>query len=85
MQPRLGERQAVSAHWLDTRNQAAIASYTLNEYFRLSKPASSRRTLTSGFSASWRATTEPELPDPQTIKSYCDLETNVPGLGYKWR
>ena len=32
-------------------------------------PASSSSTLTSGFSASRRATTEPEEPDPQTMKS----------------
>jgi hypothetical protein len=32
-------------------------------------PASTNSTLTSGFSASRRATTEPEEPDPQTMKS----------------
>jgi hypothetical protein len=31
--------------------------------------ASSRRTLTSAFSARRRATTEPDDPDPQTMKS----------------
>jgi hypothetical protein len=32
-------------------------------------PASSTSTLTSGFSANLRATTEPEDPEPQTMKS----------------
>jgi hypothetical protein len=32
-------------------------------------PASSSNTLTSGFSASRRAATEPEEPDPHTMKS----------------
>ena len=32
-------------------------------------PASSRRTLTSAFSASRRATTDPDDPEPQTMKS----------------
>ena len=32
-------------------------------------PASISSTLTSGFSANRRATTEPEEPDPQTMKS----------------
>src|ERR1700730_3050226 len=38
-----------------------------------SPPASIRRTLTSGFSASRRATTDPDEPDPQIMKSYCDF------------
>src|ERR1700730_6855595 len=38
-----------------------------------SPPASIRRTLTSGFSASRRATTDPDEPDPQMMKSYCDF------------
>src|SRR5215471_17921 len=36
-----------------------------------SPPASSNRTVTFGFSARRRATTDPEEPDPQTMKSYC--------------
>src|SRR5215472_15286182 len=36
-----------------------------------SPPASSNRTFTSGFSARRRATTDPEEPDPHTMKSYC--------------
>jgi hypothetical protein len=32
-------------------------------------PVSSNNTLTPGFSANLRATTDPEEPDPQTIKS----------------
>src|ERR1700758_5643212 len=40
-------------------------------------PASSRSTLTSGFSASRRATTEPDEPDPQTMKSYCNLRSDL--------
>jgi hypothetical protein len=32
-------------------------------------PASSRRTLTSAFSANRRATTDPDDPEPQTMKS----------------
>jgi hypothetical protein len=32
-------------------------------------PASSSRTLTAGFSANLRATTQPEDPAPQTMKS----------------
>src|SRR5262245_59205233 len=36
-----------------------------------SPPASSNKTFTSGFSARRRATTEPEDPDPHTMKSYC--------------
>src|SRR3981081_2169276 len=35
-----------------------------------SPPASSKRTLTAGFSASRRATTDPDEPAPQTMKSY---------------
>src|SRR6516164_205098 len=35
-----------------------------------SPPASSNRTLTAGFSARRRATTEPEEPAPHTIESY---------------
>src|SRR5262245_54737136 len=35
-----------------------------------SPPASRSRTVTSGSSASRRATTEPDEPDPQTMKSY---------------
>src|ERR1700730_6850067 len=38
-----------------------------------SPPASIRRTLTSGFSASRRATTDPAEPDPQMMTSYCDF------------
>jgi hypothetical protein len=38
-----------------------------------SPPASIRRTLTSGFSANRRATTDPDEPDPQMMKSYCDF------------
>jgi hypothetical protein len=38
-----------------------------------SPPASIRRTLTSGFSASRRATTDPDEPDPQMMKSYWDF------------
>jgi hypothetical protein len=34
-----------------------------------SPPASSSRTLTAGFSANLRATTQPEDPAPQTMKS----------------
>jgi hypothetical protein len=34
-----------------------------------SPPASSSGTLTAGFSANLRATTEPEDPAPQTMKS----------------
>jgi hypothetical protein len=40
-------------------------------------PASSKSTLTSGFSARWRATTEPEEPDPQTMKSQCDFRLDL--------
>src|SRR6266478_1066076 len=40
-------------------------------------PASSNNTLTSGFSARRRATTEPEEPDPQTMKSYCDFRLDL--------
>src|SRR5215469_9908004 len=36
-------------------------------------PASSTSTVTSGSSANRRATTEPAVPDPQTMKSYCGL------------
>jgi hypothetical protein len=39
--------------------------------------ASSRRTLASAFSANRRATTEPDEPDPQTIKSLCGLSSAV--------
>src|SRR5258708_5795246 len=35
-----------------------------------SPPASSKSTCTSGFSARRRATTDPEEPDPHTMKSY---------------
>src|SRR5262245_844558 len=38
-----------------------------------SPPASNSRTLTSGISARRRAITEPDDPEPQTMKSYCDL------------
>ena len=42
-------------------------------------PASSSSTLTSGFSASRRATTDPDEPDPQTMKSYFGfLRTKLP-------
>src|SRR5258706_4923836 len=44
-------------------------------------PASSNNTLTSGFSARRRATTDPEEPDPQTMKSYCDFR---PDLSFSW-
>jgi hypothetical protein len=40
-------------------------------------PASSNNTLTSGFSARRRATTEPEEPDPQTMKSYYDFRLDL--------
>src|SRR5215813_7111372 len=40
-------------------------------------PASSNSTLTSGVSANRRATTEPEEPDPQTMKSYCGFKSDV--------
>src|SRR5215472_19098488 len=36
-----------------------------------SPPASSNKTFTSGFSARRRDTTDPEEPDPHTMKSYC--------------
>ena len=47
MQPPSGEDQVAAAHWLDTRPQAAIASRTIKEYFRLTKP---RITLLIGIS-----------------------------------
>jgi hypothetical protein len=34
-------------------------------------------TLTSGFSAKRRATTDPEEPDPQTMKSFCDFKFDL--------
>src|SRR5258708_18422526 len=37
-------------------------------------PASSSSTLTLGFSPRRRATTEPDEPEPQPIKSYCVLK-----------
>jgi hypothetical protein len=40
-------------------------------------PASSSSTLAAGFSASRRATTEPDEPDPQTIKSYCGFKSEI--------
>jgi hypothetical protein len=40
-------------------------------------PASSSSTLTAGFSASRHATTEPEEPDPQTMKSQCDFRVQI--------
>lgn len=36
-------------------------------------PASSTSTFTSGFSARRHATTDPDEPDPHTMKSYCAL------------
>jgi hypothetical protein len=42
-----------------------------------SPPASSSSTLTSELSASRRATTEPDEPDPQTIKSYCGFKLEI--------
>ena len=39
----------------------------------ISPTASIRRTLTSGFSANRRATTDPDEPDPQMMKSHCDF------------
>ncbi len=44
-------------------------------------PASNSSTLTSGFSASRRATTEPEEPEPQTMKSYCDFNS---AASFRW-
>src|SRR5262249_9102341 len=44
-------------------------------------PASISSTLTSGFSARRRATTEPDEPDPQTIKSYCACRSE---LSLRW-
>src|ERR1700745_180807 len=44
-------------------------------------PASSKITLTSGFSARRRATTDPEEPDPQTMKSYCEARRS---LSFRW-
>ncbi len=46
-----------------------------------SPPASTRRTLTSGFSASRRATTDPDEPAPQMMKSYCDF---IPDNSLDW-
>src|ERR1700730_15306730 len=40
-------------------------------------PASSRRTCIPGFSASLRATTDPDDPAPQTITSYAVLRAPV--------
>jgi hypothetical protein len=38
-------------------------------------------TLISGFSARRRATTDPEEPEPQTMKSYCDFRLD---LSVRW-
>src|SRR6516165_11188471 len=46
-----------------------------------SPPASNNRTLTAVFSARRRATTEPEEPDPQTMKSYCAFRA---ALNFSW-
>jgi hypothetical protein len=46
-------------HWI-----ASVKAGTLS-----SPPASTYSTLTSGFSASRRATTEPDDPAPETMKS----------------
>lgn len=46
-----------------------------------STPASSKNTLTSGFSARRRATTDPKEPGPQTMESYCDVG---PSLSFRW-
>src|ERR1700730_83970 len=48
--------------WLGSEASLMLASSSL-------PPASSRRTLTSAFSASRRATTDPDDPEPQTMKS----------------
>src|SRR5215813_3143549 len=42
-----------------------------------SLPASSNNTFTSGFAARRRATTDPEEPDPHTMKSYCAFNPAV--------
>src|SRR5215469_8271556 len=42
-----------------------------------SPPASSNSMFTSGFSARRRATTDPEEPDPHTMKSYCAFKPAV--------